>query len=177
MQRVEFGRDEIPVSDGRRADLDLSAAVLASCAIPGYFRPIEIAGRTYIDGGVRSPTNADVLTRAPVDVAIVISPMSGRPSGRFGPAHLIRRHASAKVGGEVKRLQRGGIATVLVEPGREVVEAIGTDLMGNTRLGDIVSTAFLDAGHQLREAAASGALAGIGHRRAGRTAFTVGRRL
>ena len=31
----------------------------ASCAGPGVFPPVEVGGRRYIDGGVRSPTNAD----------------------------------------------------------------------------------------------------------------------
>jgi hypothetical protein len=38
-----------------------SEAVAASCAIPGYFAPLDIGGVEYFDGGVRSPTNADVL--------------------------------------------------------------------------------------------------------------------
>ena len=33
-------------------------AVASSCAAPGVFPPITIRGRRYIDGGMRSPTNA-----------------------------------------------------------------------------------------------------------------------
>ena len=42
-----------------RSGVPLARAVAASCAGPGVFPPIEIGGRRYIDGGVRSPTNAD----------------------------------------------------------------------------------------------------------------------
>jgi NTE family protein len=49
------------VGIGRSESASLTAAVCASCAVPGYFRPVRIADRDHIDGGVRSPTNADVL--------------------------------------------------------------------------------------------------------------------
>lgn len=49
-------------------------AVGASCAVPGVWPPVTIDGHRYIDGGVRSSTNADltsgcgvVLILAPVD--------------------------------------------------------------------------------------------------------------
>lgn len=146
---------------------DLSLAVRASCAIPGYFRPVELGRRTYVDGGVRSPTNADVLARAPVDVAIVISPMSGRALGRFGLPHLVRRYASAKVAEEARRLERRGIATVVLEPGPEAVAALGTDPMCDDHLGAIVTAGFLDAGDQLRSAAADRVLDGLRRPRPG----------
>ena len=52
--RVVFGRPGAPPAR-------LAAAVLASCAIPGYFQPVDIGGTEYVDGGVHSATNADVL--------------------------------------------------------------------------------------------------------------------
>ena len=55
-QRVVFGRD-----DAHRPPL--ADAVAASCAIPGYFSPVTIDGQRYVDGGVHSPTNGDVLVR------------------------------------------------------------------------------------------------------------------
>ena len=42
-----------------RSGVLLSRAVAASCAGPGVFPPVEVDGRRYIDGGIRSPTNAD----------------------------------------------------------------------------------------------------------------------
>ena len=55
----------------------LSLAVAASCAVPGYFADVDIEGDGYVDGGVVSATNADVLSSYDVDLAIVISPMTG----------------------------------------------------------------------------------------------------
>ena len=68
-RRVVFGRDGAPQTD-------LAHAVAASCAIPGFFHPVVIDGEPYVDGGVHSPTNADVLRGWDLDVLIVSSPMS-----------------------------------------------------------------------------------------------------
>jgi len=36
------------------------SAVASNCAVPGLFPPITIHGRRYMDGGIRSVTNADL---------------------------------------------------------------------------------------------------------------------
>ena len=67
----------------RDSGVSLADAVAASCAVPLVWPPITIDGRRYIDGGVRSITNADlaggcerVVVVAPVTVAL-------RRSGRI----------------------------------------------------------------------------------------------
>ena len=52
--RVVFGRPGAPV-------VTVGEAVEASCAIPGYFSPVTIDGARYVDGGVHSTTNADLV--------------------------------------------------------------------------------------------------------------------
>ncbi|HVB75124.1 MAG TPA: patatin-like phospholipase family protein, partial [Ktedonobacteraceae bacterium] len=44
----------------RDAGVPLALAVSASCAVPGIYPPATIGGHRYIDGGVRSGTNADI---------------------------------------------------------------------------------------------------------------------
>jgi NTE family protein len=44
----------------RDAGVPLALAVSASCAVPGVYPPTTIGGHRYIDGGVRSGTNADI---------------------------------------------------------------------------------------------------------------------
>jgi len=46
---------------GKDSGVDLARAVAASCAVPGLFPPIKIDGHRYIDGGMRSLTNADLV--------------------------------------------------------------------------------------------------------------------
>lgn len=48
---VQFDRD---------AGVPLALAVSASCAVPGVYPPVTIGSHRYIDGGVRSGTNADI---------------------------------------------------------------------------------------------------------------------
>ena len=49
-------------------------AVAASCAVPGVWPPVTIGGRRYIDGGVRSTTNADRASG--YDRVLVLTPMA-----------------------------------------------------------------------------------------------------
>jgi NTE family protein len=47
-------------------------AVRASCSIPGIFRPVSVAGRMYVDGGVVSPVAVDAAKRLGADVIIAV---------------------------------------------------------------------------------------------------------
>lgn len=53
--------------------VSLVEAVAASAAVPGVWPPVTIGGRRYMDGGVRSPDNADLAAGAAQ--VLVISPM------------------------------------------------------------------------------------------------------
>ena len=50
-------------------------AVTASCAVPGIWPPVTIGSRRFMDGGVRSPTNADLA--AGHDEVVVLAPLAG----------------------------------------------------------------------------------------------------
>ncbi len=60
-RRVAFGRDDAP-----RASL--ADAVAASCAIPAFYRPVRIGARRYVDGGVASTSNLDLLADRDLDL-------------------------------------------------------------------------------------------------------------
>lgn len=106
---VVFGRD--------RTDVPVSAAVEASSAVPGMFRPRLIDGEAYIDGGVTSSTHADLLIGAGVDRVFISAPMS-KPSRR-----LFASNARKRVSAEVAALQEAGIETIVVKPSPEAVRA------------------------------------------------------
>lgn len=57
--------------------VDLVDAVAASCAVPGVWPPVSIAGSRYIDGGIRSGVNLDLA--AGCDTVVVIVPMPEMP--------------------------------------------------------------------------------------------------
>lgn len=141
--------------DGRRTvfgrpgttEVPLHLAVAASCAVPGYFAPVEIDGQTYVDGGVHSPTNAAILRKRRLDLVIVISPMSG-PAG-WVPTSVFeatRRHAARLVAWEVRALRAMGTPVVVFRPGRAEQAVMGDDFLGRDNVHEIVQQSFLGAG-------------------------------
>ncbi len=83
----------------------LVAAVAASCAIPGVFPPVTVAGRRYIDGGVRSGTCADLAAGHDLVVVVALT----QPGGQW----------SARQAAEVAGLRAGGSRVVEILPGPE----------------------------------------------------------
>ncbi len=51
----------------------VSHSVLASCAIPSVFVPVQLGGETYIDGGVSDPLPVDVLREAGIEHVIAVN--------------------------------------------------------------------------------------------------------
>ena len=145
-KRVVFGKEHEPTAD-------VPSAVAASCAIPGYFSPVEIDGETYVDGGVHSPTNADLVADADVDVVIVSSPMSMRPRAarpRLDVGLRLVFHAYLRE--EVWTLRRGRRTHVVtVEPDTSVLSAMGLNLMDGRRVHEVEERAYTLARHQLHD--------------------------
>ncbi|MDQ1480072.1 MAG: hypothetical protein QOI44_933 [Actinomycetota bacterium] len=145
--RTVFGRERIP-EDG------LAAAVAASCAVPGYFAPVEVDGSLYLDGGVASPTNVAALRDVELDLVIAVSPMSSEvPRSGFSVEALVRDKAGRKLRSELAVLERRNISTVVLEPGPRVLEHLNADFMSDSGAADIVLTAFMETGTQLRKTA------------------------
>ncbi|SMH36168.1 NTE family protein [Rathayibacter oskolensis] len=59
----------------RTSGVELVDAISASCAVPGVWPPVTIGGVRYMDGGVRSGSNADLAAGA--DWVLVVTPLSG----------------------------------------------------------------------------------------------------
>jgi NTE family protein len=109
-----------------RPDLDLAVpidhAVAASTAIPGLFSPVGIRGHHYVDGGVWSQSNADVLAWDDLDVVLAILPLGGReqsgqPAGwldRFD--RWTRRRVMARLQEEIRPLTESGKPVVVLTP-------------------------------------------------------------
>jgi NTE family protein len=117
-RRVTFGKDG-------DAEGDVGSAVAASCAIPGYYAPVPVAGEEYVDGGAHSPTNADLAADGP-GLVVVSSPMSvGRGALRPRPELLGRLTHRAALQREVARLRRAGRTVVTFQPGAEDLAVMG----------------------------------------------------
>ncbi len=158
--RVVFGRDGAPPAR-------LAAAVLASCAIPGYFQPVEIGGVEYLDGGVHSATNADVLRSEQLDVVVVISSMSAAHGSANGADGWIRRSVHRRMEREIARLQAAGSVVISLEPGDESRRAMGLRAMAEDRNPQVIEAAYEETRELIL---ATPELASLGHPPAAATA-------
>jgi NTE family protein len=139
-RRVPFGRVGAPPAA-------LPEAVAASCAIPGWYAPVTIDGRRYVDGGTLSPTSVDLVAGRGLDEVIVLAPMVsfelddpaslvGRVERRF------RRAMTKRVLHEAAKVRRHGAAVTILGPGREDLEAIGVNLMDPRRRLRVLETSL-----------------------------------
>ena len=133
--RVVFGREGSPSAR-------LASAVLASCAIPGYFRPINIDGHEYVDGGIHSVTNADVLKSEGLDIVIIVSSMSAAHGNARGADAMLRRSVHRRMEREVTRLEAGGSAVIRLEPGGESRRMMGLRAMAEDRGPRVIEAAY-----------------------------------
>jgi NTE family protein len=133
--RVVFGREGSPAAT-------LASAVLASCAIPGYFAPITIGGVEYFDGGVHSSTNADVLRAQGLDTVIVISSMSATHGRAIGADGLLRWSVHRRLQREIARLEADGTSVLRLEPGPEARHAMGLWAMAENRAPRVIEAAY-----------------------------------
>jgi NTE family protein len=151
-ERVAFGRAGAPPAE-------LPDAVAASCAIPGFFRAVEIAGRRYVDGGLNSASNLDMLEDEHLDLVIALNPMSSLHEGT--PRKLAERAASAirqasgrRLGSEAKRLRAAGTEVLLIQPTVHDLDVMGTNLMSRSRRHEVIETAVQTVTDHLRESPA-----------------------
>jgi NTE family protein len=134
-RRVVFGRPGSPPAP-------LHLAVSASCAIPGYFAPVRIGERAYVDGGAHSPTNAAVLRGEGLDLVIIVSPLSASGGSGLGINRLLRSHAEHRLRQETRALRRSGVPVAVFEPGPAEQEAMGSDMLSRTRARAVVREAI-----------------------------------
>lgn len=67
-ERVVFG-------EGKFANVPISKAVIASSAIPVFFKPVRIGGRDYIDGGTANVAHLGIAVRHNCRSVIIINPI------------------------------------------------------------------------------------------------------
>lgn len=138
-ERVAFGREGSP-------EAALAQAVAASCAIPGYYCPEVIGGRTYVDGGLHSMSNLDLLAAERLDQVIVLSPLSSRaPFRGWDPLHRLtdaaRRVIARQLDAEIALLEAIGTRVAVLEPTADDLVAIGGNVMDERRRGRVMRTA------------------------------------
>ncbi|MDB5452452.1 MAG: hypothetical protein JWO33_1030 [Caulobacteraceae bacterium] len=121
----EFACAAVDAVDGgfrlwtRAAGVGVTRAVASSCSVPGIYPPVTIDGRRYIDGGMRSSTNADMAAGYEVVVVVAV---------RVGAAQVATRLEE-----EVQTLQDGGATVVVIGPDEASQDTFGENLMDFAR--------------------------------------------
>jgi NTE family protein len=95
--------------------VDLVDAVGASCAVPGVWPPVTINGRRWMDGGMRSPANADLA--AGYDRVVVVAPI------------MRGMRPMPSVPDQVAELCRSVQAVAMVAPDAAAVAAFGRNML------------------------------------------------
>lgn len=110
---VDVETGALRVFDGTDG-VTLVEAVAASCAVPGVYPPVPIQGRSYVDGGARSGSNADLL--AGCDRVLAFTPID-------------RAVGPMRTAGELL----GGVPHLVVSPDAASVAAIGKNVLDPAR--------------------------------------------
>jgi NTE family protein len=166
--RTAFGRDDAPPAT-------VGEAVAASCAIPGFYHPVAIGGRRYVDGGICSLSNLDLLAGRGLDLVICLNPtssmaeaMGGTPAERVGAA--MRAMSGRRLGHEARKLRDEGTELLLIQPTREDVAGMGLNLMARGRRVEVMERARKTTALALRDLRGSDQLMPARNRRRRRAA-------
>jgi NTE family protein len=163
-RRVAFGRTGAP-------ETDLSRAVRASCAIPAFFAPVRVRGARYVDGGIWSVSNLDLVAGQDLDLAICLNPMSSLEGRSFegpidritGLVHRLERRAWLRFGrrldAERKRVEASGTPVLLLQPTAADLEVIPVNLMAAEPRADVARRALETTLARLEEPDCRNALA------------------
>ncbi len=156
-ERIPFGRADAPKAP-------LGRAIAASWAIPGWFPPVRIGDRDYLDGGAVSPTSADLLLprisrngeAGGIDEVVIVAPMSsatGAPArGLNRIERLLRTPMTKRVDREVAMLQAAGARVRRIEPSQADLDVMGPNFMDGSRVEAVREQAARSAQHLVRTA-------------------------
>jgi NTE family protein len=149
-KRVAFGSPGAP-------EAGIGDAVAASCAIPAFYHPVKINGRRYVDGGVCSVSNLDLLADADLDLVVCLNPTSSlarvkvrTPAERI--AAVIRDATGRRLGYEARKLRERGTEVLIIQPSGADLAVMGLNLMARNRRAEVLETAHASTVRALRRA-------------------------
>ena len=153
-ERVVFGHPRAPYAE-------LAAAVAASCAIPGFYRPARIGGRRYVDGGVQTGANLDLVAGEPLDLVICLNPLSSRPGAALGVYWPVRALLHQQLVPQMRAVERAGTRLVVLEPDGRSIDLIGLNPMSRRRVEEVGVVAAVEVEAYLRQPSVRAKLAGL----------------
>jgi NTE family protein len=105
-----------------RAGVDLVRAVASSCAVPGFYPPISLGGKRYIDGGLLSPTNAQLAAGHERVLVLSVTEAFLAPLARA-------RQRPTALEREVSALREAGARVEVIQMDAEAASALGPHLL------------------------------------------------
>lgn len=109
---------------------DFTDAVAASSAVPGAWPAVAIGGRLYMDGGIRSLTNADLATGA--RHVVVLAPLG------WGDGNPVSGHLRD----ETARLRATGCRVDVIVPDAGSLEALGDNVLDPAKRAPSAAAGF-----------------------------------
>lgn len=110
----------------RDSGVSLARAVASSCSVPGIFPPVTIRGHRYMDGGMRSATNADMAKGHELVLVFALTFANAPPNPM---SEAFRRRLDA----ELDALRASGSRVELIVPDPASLEAFGLNMMDYRR--------------------------------------------
>jgi NTE family protein len=153
-ERVVFGRAGSPMPD-------LPVAVAASCAIPGFYRPVRIEGRRYVDGGVHTGANLDLVAGEALDLVICLNPLSSRPGAARGVHWPVRALLHQQLVPQMRAVEAAGARLIVLEPDGASIGHIGLNPMSRRRIEEVGVAAAAEAQAYLQRGPIKARLAGL----------------
>ena len=150
-ERAAFGRPDTPTAE-------LADAVMASCAIPGWYQPVRIGDHRYIDGGAWSSTNLDLMMGQGLEEVYVLAPQvsfvhDAPRHWRTRVERQWRNRVTLRVLRELRRVHAEGTDVTVLGPGEQDLEAMGANLMDVTRRPQVIQTSLRTSAEALRDPA------------------------
>ncbi|MBN4926960.1 patatin-like phospholipase family protein [Hoyosella rhizosphaerae] len=117
----------------------IEQALRASWAIPGWFPPVQIGDRRYVDGGVASTASVDLLAADELDELFILAPMASMSGARapglsgFAENQALRKGMTATLRKEIAAVEAGGTRVFLLDAPAHDLAVLGGNFMDYRR--------------------------------------------
>ena len=155
---------------GSRADVPISRAVQASTALPGLYPPVEIHGRSYVDGVLNKTVHASVAFDRGAGLVLAVNPIVPVDTERAVSAGVMRQgrlvdrgmpgvmaqtfrtmiHSRMASGMAAYRERYEGQDLVLFEPRRDDYTMFFTNVFSFSAREEVIAHAYRSTMLQLR---------------------------
>jgi NTE family protein len=110
--------EAVPFGQPGLDDVPISVAVQASAALPGLYAPVEVKGRTCVDGALKKTLHASVLLDEGLDLLICLNPLVPFDASR-APRHKVLGSGEERI----PKLVDGGLPVVLSQTFRSLIHS------------------------------------------------------